>query len=310
MAELAFTFPLANRPWLRRTLGVLLFLAAFGFFTYWTFPYEALARRIESEAAKSGSQISLRELGPAGLLGVRAQGLTVRLAPDPQGNSTELKLDRLDLKPALLGLLVRRVAVDFVADAFAGRARGVARVSSDPKAPGLQALQLELEGLDLKALPPSLTQELELLGRLGAKGDLTSLNKLEEASGNLALTLSGGALVKGKLDIPGMGPLTLPKVAIGDLSGSVSIDKGNAKVEKLSVRGGDFDADVDGTIRLKPLLMLSQAELHVRFKPQDKWLEQNPLIKGSLGFLGPKGPDGYSFTLSGTLNRLATKPGR
>ena len=34
------------------------------------------------------------------------------------------------------------------------------------------------------------------------------------------------------------------------------------------------------------------------------------LIKSSMGFLGPKGSDGYTFSLTGPLSRLQPRPGR
>ena len=164
--------------------------------------------------------------------------------------------------------------------------------------------------VDLKQLPPSLLQELELLGRLGLKADLTSLQHLEAASGSLALALKGAGVIKGTLKLGEGMSFPLPKTMLGDVTGSVTIDKGIAKIDKCTVRGGDVEADVDGTIRLTPLLSLSQAELHLRLKPSDKWLDATPLIKSSMGFLGPKGPDGYVFTLSGPLSRLQPRPGR
>jgi hypothetical protein len=45
-------------------------------------------------------------------------------------------------------------------------------------------------------------------------------------------------------------------------------------------------------------------------KPKDSWLDANPLVKGSMGFLGPKGTDGYWVTLSGPLSHLNPRPGK
>ena len=311
MPELPLPGPLARNVWLRRLLVPVAFLATFGFFVYLTFPFDTVAQRLESEARKAGIDLSIQHLGPSGLLGMRARSLSVKQPGEVPGAAPlEIKLDKLDVRPDVLGLLLRRIAIGFALEAFGGEAHGVARLSRDPKAAGLSALTLDASNFDLKLLPPSLVQEMELIGSLGAKADLTSLQQLEAANGTASLALKGAAVVKGTLKLGEGMSFPLPKVVLGEIAGSVTIEKGNAKVDKLTARGGDIEADVDGTIRLKPLLSLSQAELHVRLRPQDRWLEQNPLVKSSLGFLGPKGPDGYSLTLSGPLSRLQPRPGR
>jgi type II secretion system protein N len=311
MSELALPALLGRNVWLRRLLAPIAFLATFGFFVYLTFPFDTVALRLQSEARKANVELTVESLGPLGPLGMRARGLSIRQPTEIPGvKGPEIKLDRLDVKPELIALVLRRIAIDFALEAYGGEGRGSVRFSNDPKLPGLLALTLDASEVDLKDVPPGLVGEMELLGRLGIKADLTSLNQLETANGTASVNLKGGAVVKGTLKLgEGMG-FPLPKVMLGDLSGSITIDKGNAKIDKLVMRGGDVDAEVDGTIRLKPLLSLSQADLKVKLRPQDKWLEQNPLIKSSLGFLGPKGPDGYTLTLTGPLSRLQSRPGR
>ena len=310
MSELALPGPLRN-PWVRRLLAPAAFVATFALMVYLTFPFDTVAERLESEARTSGWELSIEKLGPVGLLGVRARGLSVKQSTDlPGAAPLELKLDRLDLKPELLGLLLRRIEVGFALESFGGEARGLARISSDPKVPGLSALSLDASEIDLKQLPPSLVQDLELIGRLVLKCDLSSLTQLEAASGTASISLKGVGVVKGTLKLGEGMSFPLPKVVLGEVNGSITIDKGTAKLDRFTVRGGDLEADVDGTIQLKPLFSLSQAALHVRLKPTDKWLEQNPLIKSSMGFLGPKGEGGYTFTVSGPLSRLKQQPGR
>ena len=311
MAELALGAPTVAQKWLRRLVVPVAFLATFGFFVYITFPFDSVAQRLESEARKSGLELSIQSLGPAGLLGVRARGLSIKQPGDLPGTiALEAKLDRVEVHPELISLLLRRIATGFEIEAWGGQARGSARISTDPKIPGLSALQLDASDFDLKQLPPSLVQELELLGRLGLKADLTSLNQMEVASGTASISLKGGAVVRGTLKLGEGMSFPLPKVLLGDVSGQISIDKGNAKVERLVAKGGDLEAEIDGTIKLKPLFSLSQAELHVKLRPQDKWLDANPLIKSSMGFLGPRSADGWVFTLTGPLSRLTPRPGR
>jgi len=105
---------------------------------------------------------------------------------------------------------------------------------------------------------------------------------------------------------------TLPRTSLGHVDGSVKLEKGIASVEKTQARGGDVEADVDGNVNLRPLLSLSQADLHLRFRPTDRWLNESTTIKGMIGLVqNARQPDGsYVFTFSGPLSRLQPRPGR
>ena len=105
---------------------------------------------------------------------------------------------------------------------------------------------------------------------------------------------------------------SLPRAALGDLDVSVTIDKGVARLDRTQARGGDLDSEADGTVRLRALLALSQADLHVSLRPSDRWLNENAFIKGALGLVqNARQPDGsYVFSFSGPLSRLNSRPGR
>ena len=71
--------------------------------------------------------------------------------------------------------------------------------------------------------------------------------------------------------------------------------------------------NVDGTVNLRPLLSLSQADLHVRFRPSDRWLTENGMIKSALGLIpgtARQGDGSYAFTFTGPLARMTPRPGR
>ena len=92
----------------------------------------------------------------------------------------------------------------------------------------------------------------------------------------------------------------------------MTIDRGVARVDRAQTRGGDLEADADGTVRLRALIALSQADLHVRLRPSERWLNENAFVKGALGLAqNARQPDGsYAFSFSGPLSRLTTRPGR
>ncbi|MBS2024348.1 MAG: type II secretion system protein GspN [Deltaproteobacteria bacterium] len=308
MGESILSSPRASR--LTRWLWPALFVLTLPLFIKLTFPYDAVAQRLQSEASKQNVELSIASMSSSGLLGVAASGVKVRQPPTSAGPSPEIELDRVSVSPDLLSLITRKVGFGFDVDAFGGNARGKARVSSDPKQPGLTALELDAKDLDLKSLPLQQLGSAEAIGKLSLKTSLPALEPVESTSGSVAITLKNAALIKALLPVPGMGNLTLPKTMLGELDGALTIDKGIAKVDKFALRGGDVEADVEGTIRLKALVAVSDLNLHVRLKFTDRWLDANPLVKGSLGFLGPKGTDGYWITVSGPLQRPNVRPGK
>jgi type II secretion system protein N len=105
---------------------------------------------------------------------------------------------------------------------------------------------------------------------------------------------------------------SLPRTTLGHADGSVAVEKGIARVDKTTARGGDIEADLDGSVNLRPLLSLSQADLHVRFRPTDRWLTENGAIKGMISLVpNSRQADGsYLFSFTGPLSRLQPRPGR
>ena len=63
---------------------------------------------------------------------------------------------------------------------------------------------------------------------------------------------------------------------------------------------------------LRPLLSLSQADLHVRFRPATAWLDRNQMVKGMIGLIqnARQGDGSYVFTFTGPLARMTPRPGR
>ncbi len=298
---------IARHPLLRRFALPVLFVVAFVVFLPLTFPFGPLARRIEVEARSAGTEISLGTLGPAGLFGLRARDVRLRVPPPPGGEALpEVRLDKVDLKPDLIALLLRKTSFSFAADGYGGTARGHAALSKGQN-PELVSLKLEASDLDLHALPLKELAGLDLAGRLHLKLDLPALQPADLATGAASFSVKDAVLTSGNVQ-----GFTLPKVSLGDLEGAVSVEKGVAKVDKCSARGGDVDADVDGNVHLRPLLSLSQADLHVRFHLGDKWLNENALIKGALGLIqnARQGDGSYVFTFAGPLTRMNPRPGR
>jgi type II secretion system protein N len=303
--EIAF---LTRHPVLRRLLlpagGVL----AFFVFLVLTFPYDLLARRIEIEAQRAGAEVKIGSAGAGGLAAVRARDVRVRIVPVPGAEPwPELRFDRAVVSPDILALILRRTSFGFSLQGYGGKARGHIALSNDPRQPGISSFRIDASDLDLSALPLQEIAGVTASGKMRLKADLPALVPVEIARGALTLALEDGAVSGGTA----MG-FALPRTALGRVDGSVTVEKGIASVEKAQARGGDIEADLDGNVNLRPLLSLSQADLHLRFRPGDRWLNENAVIKGMIGLAqNARQPDGsYVFTFSGPLSRLQPRPGR
>jgi type II secretion system protein N len=278
-------------------------VVTFALFLLITFPYDTLARRLEVEAQRAGADLKVGSVGPA-FLGFRARDVRLRFASPSEEPSPELRLDSVTIRPDIFALLLGRTSFGFSLDAYGGSTRGHAAISSDPASPGLRSLRLDAREVDLHALPLKELAGLDVVGRVSLKVDIPALQPPDAASGTISasgkqLALAGGS-VQG---------FTLPRTLLGDLDASVPLEKGVARVEKTQLRGGDIDVDLEGTVRLRPLLSLSQADLRLRLRPSDRWLNQNPALRGLLGLL-QKQPDGsFLVPLTGPVSRLSAPIG-
>jgi type II secretion system protein N len=303
--EIAF---LTAHPTVRRLLLPAGAALAFFLFLVLTFPYDVLARRIEIEARRAGAEVTIGSAGAGGFAAVRARDVRVRIVPVSGGEAwPELRFDRAVVSPDLFALILRRTSFGFSLQGYGGTARGHVALSNDPRLPGVSSLRIDASDLDLSALPLREMAGLGATGKLRMKADLPALLPVETAHGVLTLTLDGAAVTGGMM----MG-FSVPPTALGRVEGSVGVDKGIARVEKTQARGGDIEADVDGNVNLRPLLSLSQADLHVRFRFSEAWLNENSAIKGMTGLIqnARQGDGSYIFTFSGPLSRLQPRPGR
>jgi len=296
-----------RHPLLRRLLWPAGAVLVFFIFLILTFPYELLARRIEMEARRAGAEVTIGSAGAGGLAAVRARDVRVRLGAPGGEPGPELRFERAVVSPDLIALILRRTSFGFSLQGYGGTASGHVALSSDPRQPGISSFRIDANDLDLAALPLRELAGVVGAGKLKLKADLPVLVPVETARGAVTLAVEGAAVNGGSA-----AGFSLPKTALGRVDGSVTVEKGVARVEKTQARGGDVEADLDGSINLRPLLSLSQADLHVRLRPGDRWLNENAVIKGMIGLIqnARQGDGSYVFTLTGPLSRLQPQPGR
>jgi type II secretion system protein N len=266
-----------------------------------------IGRRIEAEAQRAGADLTIASIRGHGLFGVRARDVRLHPASSGPEPAPELRFERVDVSPDLFALILRRTSFGFRLQGYGASARGHASMSTDPKLPGLQSLQLEASDIDLHALPLKELAGIDANGRATLQVDVSSLQPPETAAGTLSVSGRQVAVIGGTVS-----GFPVPRTTLGDLTAATTIDKGVARIDRAQARGGDVDAEADGTVRLRALLSLSQADLHVRLRPADRWLNDNGMIKGALGLVkNARQPDGsYVFSFSGPLSRLTSRPGR
>lgn len=300
---------LLNRhPMLRRLLWPAGAVLAFLLFVVLTFPYEVVARRIEMEARSAGVDLTIGSAGAGGLASLKASDVRVRVVPASGTEAwPELRFERAVFSPDILALIFRRTSFGFSVRGYGGSARGHVALSNDPRSPGVSSFRLDTSDLDLAALPLRELAGVTASGKLRVKADLPALLPVEAAHGNLNLTVETAAVTGGTVF-----GFALPRTALGHVEGAVAVDKGVARADKTSARGGDIEADLEGTVNLRPLLSLSQADLHLRFRPADRWLDANAPIKGMMGLIqNARQADGsYLFSFTGPLSRMQPRPGR
>ncbi len=267
-----------------------------------TFPYQALGRRLELEAARAlpGSKLVINDIGPAFPLGLRLGDVIF----DREVNGREIKviLDRVRVRPALLPLFKGKLGAVFGVDAYAGSLDG--EVTGNRKGLSVTAVARGLQ-LDVGQTVESATG-LKIAGGLSGRVELSTDARGEVTQGSLAAVLAGGKIKSGTI----MG-FKVPATDLGSPELSVAVKKSHAKIEKGQAKSRDLDLELTGDVTLVPNLMASFIKGHVRLKLSDAYLSRNSDIKGLLGFAGPfRKPDGaLELPLDGPLSRPLQLPG-
>jgi type II secretion system protein N len=261
------------------------------------------------EAGARGWQVDMDALGPSGVLGLRADGVTVE-------DRTGLKVPvaRLEAGLKVLPLLVGRRVATFDADVFDGRIAGSAELSG-----ALRHVSLTVSGVDAtRAAALRKTIGPTLGGRLGGTVELDvpeSAADLPKASGQIELSMAA-ATVSGQLPIPGFSSgLPLPRVPLGTVTLAVKVERGRATVERLESKGGDVEVSTEGlalTLQQPIEFAPISGRARIRFSPAF-W--QQPATSGLKSIAdaalaqGKVGDGTYQLQVAGALGRPQLTPG-
>lgn len=303
--QLPFKLPagLALRP--RLLYGIFAALA-FVVALRWTFPTEAVRERLIYEAGKAGWQIDVQDVGPAGLLGVRMDEVTLT---DAAG--LKLPVERLDASLRVLPLLLGRRSLAYQASVFGGTVEGRADLSGSSR-----TFRMALEGVNLKAVPMLRRSGVEFTGVAAGTIDLTMPgDQPHQASGTVDLSVAQAGVAGGNATIPPFStPMTIPPISFGTVTAAGKADKGRLTMDKFQFRGGDAEVTGEGLV-----LVMQQrlqyapvvGKLSIRFSPQlwgkPVWGGYKPMIDAAL--MNARAPDGsYQYQLFGNLSSPQARP--
>lgn len=305
-------------------------------FASWTFPFEKVRDRVvaafnESQRASNSSrELAIASMTSSWITGVRLTGVRL-IDHDPGAGATggepgkgdaksELKLDSVVARVALLPLLVGNHNVSFHAEAFGGSVVGSWKDHGKD-----QALEVSLESIDLAQFTP-LTGLLEvpMEGSLGGtiKWSLPE-GKVSKANGSITIEATDVTLGDGKAKL--MGKLAVPRLSLGTFELNAEVKDGTVKVTKLGSSGKDVDFLADARIPLRDTLSESQVDMNLRFRVSDSYRGKNDATKGLFGAPGStapgaidldprmkqaKRPDGfYTWHGHGPIAKLDFSPG-
>jgi type II secretion system protein N len=293
--------------WKPRLLYGAFALAAFVLALRWTFPAEAVKERIILEAGARGWTVDAQDVGPGGVLGVRARGVQLE---DRAG--TKIPVEDLTASIELLPLLVGRSVLAFDARLYDGRITGSADLSGD-----LRRVIFRASGVDLgRAVPLKKATGLDLQGKLAGTGDLVvPVAPNEKPTGRIDLTIADAGIAGGQVPVPGMGGgLSVPKVALGAVTAAVKLEQGKANVERLEAKGGDAELTTDGvSVVLQPRLEFAPLMGKARLRIQNAFWSKSGTsgMKGiaEMALAPSRAADGtYQFQVYGSLGHPQLRP--
>lgn len=313
---------------LTKWVGYPLF-AIFAFLValYVTFPYGKLKTRIEGHlSAGAAMDVSIRELGPSLLLGVKAKDVVIRLAGKEavggaagegakQVKPLRLVLDEVSVNTGLLALVSGDVDIDFSVKGMEGSVDG-----SYSKQKKKWSIKLEASKIKLSKVPfIDDALGLPVSGAVSAKVDLTMVGRgMASAKGKVDISCKGCAVGDGKkkLKIPGnpllASGITVPMVRLGQLSGQITVDKGVATLQKMSAKSPDIEVAMEGQFTLRQPVAFSVAQAYLKFKISPELKKKDPkfdLVESSLS--SAKRSDGFfGLRINGILKSLKVLPSR
>jgi len=240
-------------------------------------------------------ELSLSILGR----GIHADNVVLRTRPLRSSDKpARFVLDAVDVNVGLFGLLLARPTYGFSVSAFGGSVDGGIRVATTGNNYDIEAREVALASI--QGLQTAIGG-LPLEGKVEGKVELDAPGRmLSTSNGSIEITIDGVALGDGKakLVIPSdpflAGGLTVPKVRLGKLGATITIEKGKARIESFRAHSADVDVSIEGHLDLRDPFPSSQLHLFLRVKLSEELLKRQPELGILTTSLQPgKRPDGF-----------------
>lgn len=288
--------------WQRGAAYGLFGLLAFAFALRQTLPADAVRDRLVMEAAAQGWQVTIADVGPAGLVGVSMRSVVLE-----SRDGVRIPVERLDATLRPWALLLGRRSFGFDAELFGGRVRGYVEQGR-----GARRLVAAVTGLDLaRAAALRKATGLELAGVLQGDVDV-ALDEREpgKSAGRVDLAVDKAVLNGGAVPVPGMaGTLTVPRIGLGQVTARGGVKDGRLAFEQLEAKGEDLQASTEGLyLVLQPRLAYAPIFGKARLKFAEAFWGKpgasgfKPIAEVALA--QAKGRDGaYGFQIFGTVSQ-------
>jgi type II secretion system protein N len=294
--------------WKKQAAYGVLFALAFLVALRQTFPAEAVRERLVMEAAAQGWQVRVVDVGPAGLLGVRFSGMSLEAQ-----DGTRIPVEELRASLRILPLLLGRRGLDFDAQLYDGRARGLVEEGRTAR-----HLAVRMSGLELgKATAIRKASGLDLSGTLGGELDVTlDARDPVRSSGAVDLKVERAALLGGQLQLAAFGgALSLPRADLGAVAIHGAVKDGRLTLDRLEAKSADLEASGEGlAVTLQPRLANSTLFGKARLKLADGFWQKSgtAALRGvaEMSLAPARGRDGaYWFQVYGTAAQPQARPG-
>jgi type II secretion system protein N len=262
-----------------------------------------------------GMDVTIGELSVSLLsgFGFNAENVVLRTRPlNVQEKPARFIVDDVHLRMGLFGLMTNHPSYRFKGHALEGTVSGHVDNSVE-----LTHASLELEKVSLASLPGV---PLPVSGVIGGKLDVdVPKNLLANSNGTIELELDSASIGDGKakLTVPNdpflSAGVTVPKVRLGKLSGTIVIDKGRARFENVRSHSADADATLEGYVELRDPFPASQVHAYLKFRAAEALTKKEPTIDLLVNALAgtARRSDGYlGVQITGPVSALFYLPNR
>jgi type II secretion system protein N len=268
-------------------------LIAIAYFSFLTFPYDALKDRYLGEQTRGlPYQVSIQKIRATPFLWIRASGIDV--SPVKKPGVSVLKLKEVRVRPSLFRLLLGKLSFRFKAATYGGKIRGRAGKAKETIDLSMNWRDIALAKLPLEAQLPGAQLEGKINGEMDLRMRIQG-NRITPGDGTLTARLTKGSAQN--LQVQG---IALPGLQGINGQGKVTLTQSRATVDTLTLNADVLSFGLEGKMDIARRLNASPLNLKGRVKLSGTLASQyQPMLAG---FLRKQDKDGfYVFSIRGTL---------